>query len=150
MSLDIDQTQTEINDLQALINGFLDPGDRASIPNVTITDTQCNFLSALILFEQFKFSASPPTGLAPTAVVVGDVSTPMLAANTDRRFVVFTNNSITSEIFLAFDGETAVIDEGISLAKGGGQFTLNPAPTGIINAIRKVGMVANLLIQEFS
>lgn len=84
-----------------------------------------------------------------TKVDVGAVSTSVLAANSDRRFLFLVNDS-DENIYVSL-GPTAVLNEGILLTAGGGALTLDIASMwrGTISAICASGG-KNLTVSEGS
>lgn len=83
-----------------------------------------------------------------TFQTIGIVSTPVLAANPSRKFVVLTNDS-AANIYIAL-GPTAVVGSGILLVANGGSFeiTLMNLYTGEISAISAVAGSRNLTVVE--
>lgn len=83
----------------------------------------------------------------PTKVAVGAASTAVLAANADRIFALFVNDS-DEEIYLS-ESAAAVMNEGIRLNAEGGSFaiTLINLYTGAITAICASGG-KNLTVTE--
>jgi len=60
-----------------------------------------------------------------TKVDVGDSSTQILAANADRKYALFINNS-DEDIYMKADGAAAVVGRGIVLKADGGSFEMSP------------------------
>lgn len=56
------------------------------------------------------------TGQTPISVNVSTISTQLLAANENRRFIVLSNNGL-QDVFIAI-GNTATVDTGLILEKG--------------------------------
>ncbi len=63
------------------------------------------------------------TGNAPSAVTVTTTSGALLAANTNRRWVLLTNVGV-KDVFLAFGSDAAEIDKGGVLTGSGGSVLL--------------------------
>lgn len=84
-----------------------------------------------------------------TKIDVGATSTPVLAANADRRFLFLVNDS-DENIYVSL-GSVAVLNEGILLTAGGGALTLDIASMwlGSISAICASGS-KNLTVSEGS
>ena len=77
--------------------------------------------------------------LAPVGVNVTTSDAEVLAARRRRNMVVLVNDSDT-DIYLATDGETAVLNRGVRINSGGGSAQYGgpgglPLTTGAINAI---------------
>lgn len=83
----------------------------------------------------------------PTKISVGATSTSVLAANANRNFAVFVNDS-DEVIYLSLSG-TAVMNEGIRLNAAGGAYEINVLNmyTGDISAICSSG-TKNLTLTE--
>lgn len=83
-------------------------------------------------------------------VDVKNVSTPVLPANANRRYVMFINDS-NETVYMAF-GEPARLHHGIRLEKNGGklEFALcwSNLYGGEVNAIHGAGGVKRLLVTE--
>jgi len=83
-----------------------------------------------------------------TVVSVGATSTPVLAANPNRKYARFINDSDTV-IYLKIG--TAVLNEGLRLNANGGMFEMT-RPTGnlVLGAINGISSVGgkNLLVCE--
>lgn len=58
-----------------------------------------------------------------TRVIVGTVSTVLLAANTSRKYALITNNS-GATLYINY-GTAAVLNEGMRLNSNGGNFEIN-------------------------
>lgn len=89
------------------------------------------------------------TSMVNTKVSVGLVSTLVLGANPNRRFLFLVNDS-DENIYVSLSG-TAVMNEGILLTSGGGALTLDIASMwlGSISAICASG-TKNLTVSEGS
>lgn len=86
--------------------------------------------------QEVVVTALPSVSSAtPTNVTVGVASTTVLAANANRKFAVFVNDSDTT-IYLSLSG-TAVMNEGIRLNASGGSYEINLTNLylGVITAI---------------
>jgi hypothetical protein len=82
------------------------------------------------------------------AVLVGAISTLVLAANPERRYLILTNDS-DSPIYLAI-AVAAVLDQGIRLNANGGWYEMLEGQnlhTGAVYAISNAG-AKNLCYQE--
>jgi hypothetical protein len=88
-----------------------------------------------------------PSIATGTKVTVGSSSTTILAANANRNFAVFVNDS-DETIYLDLSG-TAVINSGIRLNANGGAYEINLANmyTGIVTGICSSGS-KNITVTE--
>lgn len=84
---------------------------------------------------------------APTFATIGASSGVALAANANRKYASFVNDS-DAVIYLAF-GAAAVVGSGERLNSGGGSFEINNSnlTTQVVNAI-STGASKNLCVQE--
>lgn len=91
----------------------------------------------------------PMIASAPTAASVGVASAQALAANPNRTGLVLVNTSANT-ISIAFDGNAAVLNSGITLNPNGGTFVMDDDTftQKAVNAIAG-GATSNLAIQEF-
>ena len=87
------------------------------------------------------------TSFTRSNVTVGNTSTTVLAANSDRKAAIFINDS-DETIYLA-RGSTAAMNQGIRLNANGGSFEINATNlyTGVVTAICASGG-KNLCIEE--
>jgi len=83
----------------------------------------------------------------PTKISVGSSSSTILAANANRNFAVFVNDS-DENIYISLSG-TAVMNEGIRLNSNGGAYEINQTNmyTGIIKGICSSGS-KNITVTE--
>jgi len=97
--------------------------------------------SSLRVSDSNEFSSAT----TPAAVSVLATSTTALAASTSRRFALFVNDS-DETIYLTL-GATAVLNRGIRLNAGGGNYEINSTNlyTGVVSSICASGS-KNLLV----
>ena len=88
-----------------------------------------------------------PVEVTPGGVVIGAISTAVLAANPDRVTAVFVNDSV--QVIYLSEGAAAVIGDGIRLNPNGGSYEIGPGNLfeGAIYAISGLG-AANLTVSE--
>jgi hypothetical protein len=88
----------------------------------------------------------PASGLAhsPSSVNLGAGSTPLLAANANRKYLLIQNQSPTEDIYIRTDGGAAVADKTAFKLSGGQTWEPPVAPTGAINAIRGAGVAVDV------
>jgi hypothetical protein len=123
----------------------------AGTQRVVIATDQPSFANAVPVLQSGTWSVAvktAATGNAPAAVSVGVVSTPVLAANSNRKGCALVNTS-ANIISLAFDGAAAVLNSGATLVPYG-SFSMDPNDfsTGAINAIASAA-ASNLAVQEW-
>ena len=93
-----------------------------------------------------------PTGsivTTPTAVSVGVASGVVLAANANRKYASFQNDSVNT-IYLMFNA-AAVLNQGIRLNANGGVYEMSSAMGNLdLREVRAISSVAaqNLLVRE--
>lgn len=79
------------------------------------------------------------TGVATAAIpksriTVGTTSQPVLAANSARLEATICNDHGTNTVYLAL-GAAALVNQGIRLNAGGGNYTTPPGYTGSVHAV---------------
>ena len=89
------------------------------------------------------------TGQAGGSTSVTTSTTEIVAANTNRAFIIMTNTG-TTDVFIGID-VAAALDTGILVSKNGGTFIMDSTAlsTGAINGITSTG-TAIVLFQEFN
>lgn len=100
----------------------------------------------MVEFQRVQLSG-PVSSATNAAVAVGIASTAVLAANANRRFATFVNDSANT-IWLCM-AAAAVINTGIRLNANGGSYEINQTNlyTGQVTAIA-AGAGSNLCVTE--
>lgn len=101
---------------------------------------------------------TPPNGLVTVTNTAGDftqaqatvtnASGQLLAAKTNRRYLMVQNNDASADVYVTLDGTAATTAKGIKIAAGGSLELQGYLPTGQINAIGSVASNANVVTVE--
>lgn len=79
---------------------------------------------------------------------VTNASAQMLAAKTNRRYLLVQNNDAAGDIWIRLDGTAATAATGIKIPAGGSYECQGYAPTGAIMAIGSIASNANIVTVE--
>lgn len=93
-------------------------------------------------------TASAPQAYAQAAASVDVTSAQLLAAKTDRRFLLIQNKHASKNIWLNLAGAAATTANGVKLAPGGSLLIDQAAPSGAIFAIGETGVNTDVVVVE--
>lgn len=79
---------------------------------------------------------------------VTNASAQLLAARSNRRYLLIQNNDATGDIFVRLDGAVATVGNGVRIAAGGSYEISGFAPTGAVVAIGNIASNANVITVE--
>ena len=109
---------------------------------ITATRNQLAALSGALVGGQYHVNVGNTySTYVDGSITVGNTTTAVIAANTDRVYALIVNDS-AEEIYLAF-GESAVMNTGVRINPNGGAYEMSAAfgnlYTGAINGICATG-----------
>ncbi len=79
---------------------------------------------------------------------VTSASGQLLAAKSNRRYLLIQNNDASGVLYLTMDGTAATFAKGVQIAPGGSYECQGYAPSGAINAIGSIASNANVIVVE--
>lgn len=152
----------EIERLENVTEGFairfdLGPegGGFDRIQLLSATTQSVTFVSA---YRADVFYDQPPTGnvavtntggaFTQSQKTVTNASAQLLAAKSDRRYLLIQNNDASGIIYVTLDGTAATTAKGIKIDAGGSYECQGYLPTGEIRAIGSIASNANVVAVE--
>lgn len=148
----------EVSEAENIGEGYAEKFRVGDFDRIRISSATTQAIQFVVRFGQDVFYDKPPTGAVTLSGMQGaytqaqktvtNASAALLAANTQRRYLLIQNNDASADVYVTLDGSTATTGKGIKIAAGGSIELANYCPTGAINAIGSIASNSNVVVVE--
>lgn len=138
--------------------GYAEKFDLGQFDRIAITSATAQTIQFVTRLGNIVHYDAPPVGnvavtntggaFTQAQATVTNASAQVLAAKTNRRYLLIQNNDLTGVVYVAVDGGAATVADGIAIQPGGSLEFQGYVPTGAINAIGSIASNANCVAVE--